>query len=55
MSRSTKSFIVCVVAAAHAALLRPQSSLAQTASPQISADVQAACAMLAPGFADQIR
>jgi hypothetical protein len=44
MSRSTKAFIVCVVVAAHAALLRPQSSLAQTPSPQISADVQAACA-----------
>jgi hypothetical protein len=44
MSRSTKVFIVCVVATAHAALLRPQSSFAQTASPQISADVQAACA-----------
>jgi hypothetical protein len=44
VSRSTKAFIVCVVAAAHAALLRPQSSFGQTASPQISADVQAACA-----------
>jgi hypothetical protein len=44
MSKSTKAFIVCVVAAAHAALLPPQSSFAQTASPQISADVQAACA-----------
>ncbi len=44
MSRSTKMFIVCVVAAVHAILLRPQSSFAQTASAQISADVQAACA-----------
>jgi hypothetical protein len=44
MSRSTKAFIVCVVAAAHTALLRPQSSFAQTVSSQISADVQAACA-----------
>src|ERR1700722_19534527 len=44
MSRSTKAFIVCVVVAAHAALLQPQSSFAQTASAQISADVQAACA-----------
>ena len=44
MSRSTRVFIVCIVAVAHAALLRPQSSFAQTASPQISAAVQAACA-----------
>ncbi len=47
MSRSTKVFILCVVAAAHSALLgdllRPQSSFAQTASPQIQAEVRAAC------------
>ena len=48
MSRSTKVFILCVVAVAHAALvgdlLRPQLLSAQTASPQIPADPRAACA-----------
>ena len=48
MSRSTKVFILCVVAVAHAALvgdlLRPQLLSAQTASPQLSADPRAACA-----------
>ena len=45
MSRSTKVFMLCLVAVAPAALivdlLRPQGSCAQTASPQ---DPQAACA-----------
>ncbi len=48
MSRSTKVFILCVVAVAHAAfvgdLLRPQLLSAQTASPQLSADPRTACA-----------
>jgi hypothetical protein len=48
MSRSTKVFILCVVAVAHAALvgdlLRPPLLSAQTASPQLSADPRAACA-----------
>jgi hypothetical protein len=44
MSRSTKVFILFVVAAIQAALLRPQSSFAQSASPQALADAQAACA-----------
>jgi len=46
-SRSRKVFIVCGVAAAHAALLgallRPRSILARPGSPQISADLRAAC------------
>src|SRR5260370_39855712 len=56
MSRSTKAFIVCVVAVAHAALLRPQSLFAQTASPQASdartacaSDAQRLCAGVQPG------
>ena len=48
MSRSTKMFILCVVAAAYSALvgdlLRPQSSSAQTASPQLAVDPRTACA-----------
>jgi hypothetical protein len=48
MSRLTKVFILCVVAAAHSALvgdlLRRQSLSAQTASPQVSDDPRAACA-----------
>ncbi len=48
MSRSTKVFILSVVAVAHAALvgdlLQPQLLSAQTASPQLSADPRAACA-----------
>ncbi len=48
MSRSTKVFILSVVAVAYAALvgdlLRPQLLYAQTASPQLSADPRAACA-----------
>src|ERR1035437_9080532 len=48
MSRSTKVFILCVVAAAHAALvgdlLRPQLLSAQTASPRLAVDPRTACA-----------
>jgi hypothetical protein len=43
VSRSSKAIIVCVVAVAYA-VIRPQSSFAQNAPPQIPADVRAACA-----------
>ncbi|MDR3674030.1 MAG: cysteine rich repeat-containing protein [Acidobacteriota bacterium] len=58
MSRSTKVFMLCVVAVAHAALsgglLRPQLSFAQTASPQdprtaCAADVQKLCSNVPTG------
>ena len=58
MSRSTKVFILCVVAVAHAALvgglLRPQLLSAQTASPQdprtaCAADVQKLCSNVPTG------
>jgi len=58
MSRSTKVFIWCLVAATQAALtgnpLRPQWSFAQTASPQdpqaaCAADVQKLCSDVPPG------
>jgi hypothetical protein len=44
MSRSSRAFLVCVIAAACAAMLRPQSSFAQSAPPQIPAEVRSACA-----------